>query len=1197
MDLRSIGFSNPLTNFEPNHYSQIDIERSHPSGISQLSATGKSVLSNLFRDPLAFSRAYSAAKRIKAHADTLSSQQGIQALAMVSGLVNLAHAGFDLSLPILVWPIQLNRRTDDFEIIIDGPPVVNPALVDALAKAASVRLDAKALLSNLDASGDLLPIALMRNLNEQVGNRADFEVSRIVVVGNFATSVVNLVNDFSQDDTPLLRQLVGYELREEPAISLTPPILVADADSTQERIVARALAGDSFAVETLPGCGYTQTMVNTIAALSHAGKSVLVLAPRRQTLSELTDRFSSLGLGGIAVRTSDTWLDVISAISRHEKARPSNMDVARVRYEAALAEMESYFNLLVKEDSKVGITLTEALEALAKLSILPHAPRSTARIPNHKLLNLRERQGALSLLLQAFDLGEFDYAPEETLWFGARFESQDQAETAKTEVRRLVEVTFPNLREQMENFTSRVGFKPAQSVEDWGVYLRLFLGIRDSLARFVPDVFGRPLDDLITATGPRHASEKMSGSNRRRLKKVAKEYVRPGMAVNDIHEALMAVREQREAWSRYCVSGANPEVPNGINDAMVIYQSLLADLNSLQLHLDNAEDAPILMRMNLEELQTSLVAMNTDARPLERLAEKNEVRAQLRELGLGDLARDLAKLKCAREHIAVELELSWWQSILEYLIARDSRVMSYSREQIEKLETDFCDAAADLVKCGAAEIANRDAETWRELLQQHVSQSASLKAVLKTGKATLRSIAEAAPNFAQLLTRVVLASPYELAQQLHPIHKFDVVIVADAAGTTLAQNLSGIRRANQLIAFGDDAIASPDGFEIEVQEFEPRKDEPAKSVFSLVRAAFGTEVLRVSWRPNGQTLGSLINREFYQNRIHFAPTPSELMGRRTFGVEHLRSGIGVHSAGKSVESPDAEVDRVVELVMSHVMNWPSESLLVATPSKNHALRVEAALNIKRKASSEFDEWFDSHGREKFEITDLATLSHRVADRIIFSIGFGLGSDALAPLEMGDLTHPSGRRFLANLLVSARNRIDIVTCFEAPQVDHLREHDVHRLLSEILRGDHLPESFESDPDPLLEDLALRLRKLGARVVENFGGTLRLVANYSNTSVVIYPDWSLDGESLNDKLRLRPALLKGMGWKVLRVHAFELFADPEALAIRIAETLGMEVTKRPQPLFDVKTFDETDEAWGDRSTDNDQRLRNEKPPHWG
>jgi hypothetical protein len=73
---------------------------------------------------------------------------------------------------------------------------------------------------------------------------------------------------------------------------------------------------------------------------------------------------------------------------------------------------------------------------------------------------------------------------------------------------------------------------------------------------------------------------------------------------------------------------------------------------------------------------------------------------------------------------------------------------------------------------------------------------------------------------------------------------------------------------------------------------------------------------------------------------------------------------------------------------------------------------------------------------------------------------------------------------------------------------------------------------------------------------------------------------------------------MGWQVLRVSSFELFADPQAVAYRVAEMLGVSLRDKPVTLFEeTRPFDETDRAWGEPSRTNDQRLRDDKPPHWG
>ncbi len=1205
-EIRAIGFTNPLLNFEPNAVGQIDLERAHPSGTVQLSATKFSVLSNLFRDPLAFSRAYSAAKRIKARADNLDSQLGVEALALVAGLVNLEHDGFDLSLPILIWPVSLIRKTDDFEVTLHAGPRVNPGLIDALNFAYGVQLDEAKVLATLGSEGDFVPLGLLEYISGAVGANAKLETRKILAIGNFSAESIELTRDVNRQESALLRKLAGLDREVEPATDsgILPAVesenvfLVSDADAAQQRVVARVVAGQSFAVETLPGCGYTQTVVNAVAAAAQAGKSVLVVAPRRQTLNELADRFASLGLGGLAVRATHTWFDVIAAISRHEKATAVDLASATERRDTTSVEVEKYLGLLGKRDDKTQLTVSEALVALAKLSLVPRAPETSSRISSAHLLQHRDRSQAMALLYQAEELGEFKYTAKESPWFRARFENQQETNDTVALAKRLSTDALAKLSLQFDHVTSKVSFRAASSVEQWGEQLQLLVGVRETLGRFVPEVFNRPLSELIAATGPRSSKDEISGSNRRRLKKLAKEYVRKGMPVTDLHQSLIAVQEQREAWSRFASSDVAPEVPAGITDLMVAYQAFVSDLSSLQGHLDDASSTILLARMPLQELSASLASMAGNVELLENIDKRNEIRAQLKEAGLDDLARDLAALKVRREHISLELDLAWWQSALEYLVARDSSVMQYTAEQIDSIEEDFTIADSQLVKLGASALAAQLAQTWSGLLGSHAQETEELKKSLRTRVTSLRSISQVAPNLSKSLLQVVMVSPYELPAHIARDVKFDVAFIVDAGGTTVAENLAALSRVDQVVVFGDEAIAAPDGFEVEWHETPLHREDTPKSIFAVTKDVFFREVLRKSWRPNGQALGALINREFYQNRIDFMPTAAEFLGQSNLRFEVLTSGIGSNTRGTSaVESPDAEVDRVTSLVLEHAEKHQSESLLVATASRLHADRIESALNNLRKNKPELDEWFDSHGREKFEITSIGTLSHRSADRIIFSVGFGLDGSGQPPSELGDLTQTFGRRYLANMLVSARARIDIISCIAAENLTGSSPLLATHLLHEVLAAAPADESDEADSDPLLEDLALRLKKLGARAVLNYRGALPLVVSYANKSAVILPDWNLVGESLGEKLRLRPALLRTMGWRVIRVHTFELFSDPAALAVRIGESLGMQLTKRPQPLFDSAAFDETPEAWGDRSDNNDARLKGDKPPHWG
>jgi hypothetical protein len=65
----------------------------------------------------------------------------------------------------------------------------------------------------------------------------------------------------------------------------------------------------------------------------------------------------------------------------------------------------------------------------------------------------------------------------------------------------------------------------------------------------------------------------------------------------------------------------------------------------------------------------------------------------------------------------------------------------------------------------------------------------------------------------------------------------------------------------------------------------------------------------------------------------------------------------------------------------------------------------------------------------------------------------------------------------------------------------------------------------------------------------------VAANGGTCIVVETDGVLMGRSLRESLRLRPEVLRRLGWHYARVHAFELFADPEAVADRIARLAGV------------------------------------------
>jgi hypothetical protein len=175
------------------------------------------------------------------------------------------------------------------------------------------------------------------------------------------------------------------------------------------------------------------------------------------------------------------------------------------------------------------------------------------------------------------------------------------------------------------------------------------------------------------------------------------------------------------------------------------------------------------------------------------------------------------------------------------------------------------------------------------------------------------------PELFWRLTGTLMMSPYEvpdlLPKKSFGHEYFDLVVLLDCAGTTVAENLAGLFRAKQVIGFGDEAISEASGFETEARSESIGREFEASSAFARLRSTFDVEVLRRSYRIGGQALGELVNREFYQNRIVFEPTADEFLGSSQASLELIGEGNRA-AVNASEESLDAEVTRVVELVVN-----------------------------------------------------------------------------------------------------------------------------------------------------------------------------------------------------------------------------------------------------------------------------------------
>ena len=1189
-EIALLGGRSPLLHFVDSRATRVELSSTHPGGLARFITGATTLLSGLIRDDVALRSARLAADQVVAKGMELAQTRGIDCVFLGIGIARWTRGDESFCAPVLLRPLAIRRAGRDFELKLRGGPLLNPAFALAMEEQFGISLDARAFVALTDAEGTFKPNAVIDRLRGLTGHLIDFTVAPRLVVSTFAEVAPAMVQDATALRHPVLDALAGNPSAREAlgrasaAVDPSDPDrrepstdrLLLDADAEQEAVIAQVAAGNSLVVRTMPGTGGTQTVVNAIGALVARNKRVLVVSPRRATLRGIGDRLTAAGLPGLTVSPASLRRDLVTAIARNERAsRPAvgEVDGALVRLRGVLL---GYRTALTRSDPVLGVSVLDCVTELSRLALLPDPPSTTARLSRAaaEALSL-DRESVADTMVQAARLGEFRYGPDDSPWYRAQFSTGEQAQKAHDLARRLTEESLPRLLVRAEDLIGSTRMRPFRSIDELGVYLRLLTDLRDTLDRFLPSVFDRSLNELIAATAPRRAAPTMSGGNRRRLRALAREYVRPGMHVGDLHEALTRVQQQRMLWQRYVAAGVAPEVPIGIHDVQVAWQQVSQDLDSLDGPLGQTEQDQRFGAQPIGRLGDRLRALAADSEVLDNLVERSQLLQTLEHLEIAPLIEDLATRHVPEHRVPAEVELAWWRSALDSLLQNDQALLGANTPVLERLEADFRLVDEAHVSGSVQLLAWQLAEQWSIGIHDYPEEAAALREVLRAGGIDSFTLQKVAPRLSRAIAPVWLASPYEIPAVTEDL-AFDALLLVDAGTVTVAETVGAIRRARQIVAVGDPVTQTPAPFETGLDTPERMAAAPAldvddlhaRSVLAQLASALPTLALTRSYRAAGEDLADLVNRKFYGGRLETLPWAGSFLGHASLALDYVEGGTGLPDAVTgTVESVDAEVGRVVDLVLQHTATRPRESLMVVTTSERHAARVHQAVLAAAASRPEAVEYIFGDRSEPFAVTTIERALAQSRDRVIFSLGYGRTPHGRVLSDFGALGRPGGERLLAVAMTRARRSLVVVTCFRPSDVEDGRMTHGAAALAEILDeidGAERPPLRQEAEDPMLVDLARRLAHRNLRVALGHGGKLGLVAANGGTCVVVDTDAALLSRSLRESLRLRPEVLRRLGWHYARVHAFELFADPDAVADRIARVAGLEVGPRTEPI---------------------------------
>ena len=213
--------------------------------------------------------------------------------------------------PVLLVPVRLvaagPRQLPALEPAEDDP-VVNPALIRKLSQNGIT-------LPPMDEVEEVTLNGLLDTVRAAVAGRDGWQVGDEVVLSCFWLAGEAVYRDLLDHEDlaaahPAVRALVAggpgepaaadpgfvfdeiaeHEIDTRAAPELNPVIL--DADSWQRAAIAAAVGGRSFVMDGPPGTGKSQTVANMIAAVLHAGKTVLFVSEKAAALDVVRNRLA-----------------------------------------------------------------------------------------------------------------------------------------------------------------------------------------------------------------------------------------------------------------------------------------------------------------------------------------------------------------------------------------------------------------------------------------------------------------------------------------------------------------------------------------------------------------------------------------------------------------------------------------------------------------------------------------------------------------------------------------------------------------------------------------------------------------------------------------------------------------------------------------------------------------------------------------
>lgn len=1188
----------------------VDLTAAHPGGVASLLAGRSTTLSNLVREPAALAGARRRTRLVLARSDDLAQRHGVAATTFAFGVATWPELpkpseGLDgdhsdaaaeaseraeprlVRAPVLLRPVRFGPAQVEGEhmLTLEPPVEVNPVLMRALSDAGAGDRAAEIVRSRLsgapaDLHGALESLGVL--VRDALGPSA--HVEERLLVGCFVHPGQWLADDLDADvwaGHDVVAALAGDESARSRLMAALPERVeqdrapglergVGDLDPAQQHVIDALMTGAHLFVDAPPGADVVGVVTAILAEAAASGKHAVHVPGTRRAGAAVVEAMRAAGVAELMLdldpetdwrsRVVDRFADrIVADVPEVDEKSLSAMRAELVRTRGLLV---SHVAGLHERREPWGISAHDALQHLAELTAQRPGPSTEVRLDaaTVRALDPAAREEAREQLVRAGAVGALRMRRSSSAWHGVRVSDAAQAREVVANVQLLAARVLPQLRRAIAEATAHVGLEPPETLARWHDQIVMLSGVRASLDVFDPAIFERSAADLVAATSPRswrgQGADTMGWRARSRLRRQAKDLVRPGRHVADLHGALVRVQEQRDAWRRQTHAGGWPSVPEDMIALEALTAQAEAAISALEsplagtLRRIGSGGAVRLAELRIGDLEDHLLVLAADEDAVASLPERASVLSILEARGLGALVDDLAERRVPMVLAGAELELAWWSSALEEIIRSDGAMSNAHGVQLTPLAERLRELDREQVDSLSPLVLRASVRHSREVMKRHREAARNLFGLVRTavqgarGAAAafdLREVMEAYPQVAPVIVPCWSVPPMLVPQVLPRRVSADLVVLDAVQHLPVEQAVGALARGAQVVIVGDSRRVSG-GVVDELATLLPRVTLPADR------------------SDRDERLTAFLAEHGYHDALAPIPAPP---GRSRIAL-HVVDGRGLPAVDRAVvESVPTEVEHVVGLVIEHALTRPQESLAVIALNARHADRVREAVTLAVADSPAVARFFDPSRSEPFTVVDVESASGLRRDAVVMSVGFAKTYHGRVLHQFGAISTELGAALLVDALDSCRHALTVVSCVGPAEIDRTRLRSagslfLHDILDFAERGGapREVEEREGAPDPLLVDLAERLWRMGLVVSPRYGRPtgvrIPLAVGHPEipgelvVALLVDDDAYVNEPSLRARDRHWIERLERRGWVVRMLSSTQIFMDPDGQA---------------------------------------------------